>query len=333
MRVPTGLRDIAHAMALVRIRLIVIIKQCKETAMKTLVQQRLLNLSAEIAASPPDELAFQHSVLTQTCLPTSKPPEGVVVWERQQGRARLRVEAGSVLDPKTGQYVQLGLPYGPKARLLLMHLNSEAVRRQSPIIPVEDSMTAFFRRLMGKTMDGREVRRLKAQLCSLAAAQFRMGISENERAFQVNTQVVTAFELWGSGQDGQQLLWTNILKLSLDYFESLQRFAVPLDERAIAALAHSAMALDIYCWLAQRLHRIPIGKPQFVPWVGLYDQFGQGYNELRFFRRDFLRMLGQVRTAYPSALMDADQRGVILEHSPPPVPKRLVALSTTSTDN
>ena len=296
--------------------------------MVTAVQQRLLNLGAEIATTPPDDLAFQHSVLTQTSLPTSKPPEGVLVWERQQGRARLRVEAGSVLDPKTGQYVQPGLPYGPKARLLLMHLNSEAVRRQSPVIPVEDSMTAFFRRLMGKTMDGREVKRLKFQLSALAAAQFRMGISENERAFQVNTQVVTAFELWLDRGEGQRVLWPSTLKLSLDYFESLTRFAVPLDERAIAALAHSALALDIYCWLAQRLHRIPEGKPQLVPWVSLYDQFGQGYGELRFFRRDFLRLLAQVKTAYQSARLNHDRRGVTLANSPPPVAKRMFALST-----
>ena len=109
--------------------------------MATPVQQRLLDFGAEIAASPPEDFAFQHSVLTQISLPTAKPPEGVLIWERQQGRARLRVEAGSVLDPKSGQYVALGLPYGPKARLLLMHLNSEAVRRQSPVIPVEDSLT------------------------------------------------------------------------------------------------------------------------------------------------------------------------------------------------
>jgi hypothetical protein len=132
----------------------------KGSGMATPVQQRLVNLAADIATTP-DELAFQHSVLTQTSLPTSKPPDGLLVWEQVQGRARLRVEAGSVLDPATGEYVQPGLPYGPKARMLLMHLNSEAVRRQSPIIPVEDSMTAFFRRLMGKTMDGREVKRLK----------------------------------------------------------------------------------------------------------------------------------------------------------------------------
>jgi hypothetical protein len=296
--------------------------------MATPVQQRLLDLATDIANSPPDDLAFQHSVLTQTSLPTSKPPEGVLVWERQQGRARLRVEAGSVLDPRTGEYVQPGLPYGPKARLLLMHLNSEAVRRQSPVIPVEDSMTAFFRRLMGKTMDGREIRRLKSQLSALAAAQFRMGISENDRAFQVNTQVVTAFELWMERGEGQRVLWPATLKLSLDYFETLTRFAVPLDERAIAALAHSAMALDVYCWLAQRLHRIPEGKPQFVPWAALFDQFGQGYSAIRFFRRDFLRLLRQVKATYPAARMSEDAKGMVLGHSDPPVPKRMILLST-----
>ena len=90
------------------------------------------------------------------------------------------------------------------------------------------------------------------------------------------------------------------------------------------------MALDIYCWLAQRLHRIPEGKPQFVPWVALYDQFGQGYAELRFFRRGFLRMLAQVQLAYPSARFSEDRRGLSLENSPPPVARRLFAISSTS---
>ena len=73
--------------------------------------------------------------------------------------------------------------------------------------------------------------------------------------------------LWFEKDESQRVLWPSTLRLSLDYYESLTRFAVPLDERAIAALAHSAMALDIYCWLAQRLHRIPEGKSQLVPWT------------------------------------------------------------------
>lgn len=301
--------------------------------MTTLIQQRLLDIATDIATSAPDDLAFTHSVLAQTSLPTSKPPDGMLRWERRQGRATLLVVAGEALDPKTQKFVQLPLPYGSKARLLLVHLNSEAVRRQSPIIPVEDSMTAFFRRVMGKTQDGRHIARMKAQLASLAVATFRLGILQGEdRALQVDTKVVTAFELFPENETRQRVMWPSTLRLSMDYYESLTRFAVPLDERAVAALAHSAMALDIYCWLAQRLHRIPVGQPQFVPWIAIYDQFGQGYREVRKFRRDFLNLLIQVKAAYPAAKLSSDGGGLTLEASQPPILKRLVQVVALSTE-
>jgi hypothetical protein len=296
--------------------------------MATAIQQRLLDLAADIATSPPEDLAFTHSVLAQTSLPTTRPPDGMRRWERHQGRATLLVQAGEAIDPRTQKFIKLPLPYGPKARLLLMHLNTEAVRRQSPIIPVEDSMTAFFRRVMGRTLDGRQIRMLKDQLTSLAAASFSLGIIQgDDRALQVDTKVVTAFNLWLQKDDAQRVLWPSILRLSADYYESLTRFAVPLDERALAALAHSATALDIYCWLAQRLHRIPIAKPQLVAWSALYDQFGNGYREIRKFRRDFLRLLTQVKAAYPEARLSDDRRGIALAASPPPVAKRVIQIS------
>ncbi len=293
----------------------------------TLIQQRLLDFGIDILGSPTDEIAFQHSILCQCALPASKLEPNVLVWERRQGRATLRVEAGSALNPNTGYFEQVPLPYGPKARLLLMHLNSEAVRRQSPIIPVEDSMTAFFRRLMGRTQDGREMKRLKAQLSALAAAQFRMGITNQDGVLQVNTQIVGAFNLWFEKDDNQRILWPSVLKLSLDYYDSLTRFAVPLDERAISALAHSALALDIYCWLAQRLHRVPPGKPQLVPWMSLYEQFGQSYVRLRKFREFFSFMLPQIKVVYPEAKIETSNQGMLLWHSLPPVRKRLVQVS------
>lgn len=113
------------------------------------------------------------------------------------------------------------------------------------------------------------------------------------------------------------MLWPSTVQLSTDYFNSLVNQAVPLDERAIASLAHSALALDVYAWMAQRLHRMPSTKPQLVPWTALYEQFGQGYQALRFFRRDFLKTLSQVKTAYPTARFDADGRGMTLWQSPP----------------
>jgi hypothetical protein len=172
--------------------------------MVSAIQQRLLDLSADIAETPADELAFQHSILAQTSLPAARPPDDLLVWERRQGKATLLVEAGKALNPRTGHFEQLGLPYGPKARLLLMHLNGEAVRRQSPVIPVEDTMTAFFRRLMGRTQDGRQAKMLKEQLAALAAAQFRLGISHGDSAVQVNTKVVGAFNLWFEKDENQR---------------------------------------------------------------------------------------------------------------------------------
>ena len=299
------------------------------------IQQRLLELSTDILSNPAFDIAFQHSIMCQTSLPAVRPPDNALVWERRQGRATLLIEAGKVMNPRTREFEQLRLPYGPKARLLLMHLNSEAVRRQSPIIPVEDSMTAFFRRLMGRTQDGRQAAMLKTQLSALAAATFRMGISTGEdSALQIDTKVVGAFDLWfRKDEDGQRVIWPQTLRLSLDYFESLTRFAVPLDERAIAALAHSAVALDIYCWLAQRLHRVLDGKPQLVPWVSLQEQFGQGYARLRAFREFFVGLLRQVRSVYPEARLEVDGQGMRLWQSPPPVRKRLVAIGAAGSDN
>jgi hypothetical protein len=295
--------------------------------MASSIQQRLLDLGTDISTSPPEDLAFSHTILCQTSLPASRPGDDVLIWERRQGRATLLIEAGRVMNPRTRQFEQLRLPYGPKARLLLMHLNSEAVRRQSPIIPVEDSMTAFFRRLMGRTQDGRQANMLKTQLAALAAATFRMGISTSEdSALQVDTKVVGAFDLWFRKEDGQRVLWPQTLRLSLDYFDSLTRFAVPLDERAIAALAHSAVALDIYCWLAQRLHRVPFGAPQLVSWAALQEQFGQGFTRIRKFREVFSGLLPQVITVYPEARVELDGRGMRLFQSPAPVRKRLVAI-------
>jgi hypothetical protein len=83
-------------------------------------------------------------------------------------------------------------------------------------------------------------------------------------------------------------------------------------------IARRNTALDIYCWLAQRLHRIPAGQPRFIPWTAIYDQFGQGYREVRKFRRDFLKLLVQVKGAYPAAKLSNDSRGLILEASQPP---------------
>jgi len=284
-------------------------------------QQRLLDTSAAIRSDPPERIDFLHSMQCQCGIPYKNPGDGVLEWDRRQGHASLRIEAGSAIDPRTGDFVRLGLPYGEKPRLVLIHLATEAVRTGSPVVDVEESMTAFARSL-GLETNGQQLRALKEQLARLAAATVRMGVVEEGRAVQVNTQFVSAFDLWFPKQADQRVLWPSTVRLSEEYFQSLGRHAVPLDARAVAALASSSMALDVYVWLAQRLHRVPSGKPQFIAWDSLHEQFGQGFARVRDFRRRFLQTLHHVTAAYPTSRITADDRGLTLEHSPPPVPPK-----------
>jgi hypothetical protein len=115
-----------------------------------------------------------------------------------------------------------------------------------------------------------------------------------------------------------------MVRLSLDYWESLKAHAVPLAEAHIAALSHSGMALDIYAWLAQRLHRVPSGKPALISWPLLQVQFGQDYARLDQFRdRGFKPALKQVLALYKDAKVDVDGRGLMLHQSKPAVLPRI----------
>jgi hypothetical protein len=284
-------------------------------------QRKLIEAAAEIRTARPSDIDFLHTIQCQCGIPYNNPGDGVRAWERRQGHATLRMEAGAALDPRAGQFVEVGLPYGEKPRLVLIHLASEAVRTKNPVVDVEHSMTAFARSL-GLDTNGPSLRHLKDQLGRLAAATVRMGLVEEGRAVQVNTQIVSAFDLWYPTEPDQRMLWPSTVRLSEEYFRSLARHAVPLDRRAVGALASSSLALDVYVWLAQRLHRVPPGKPQLVPWANLHEQFGQGYARVRDFRAKFLETLRQVVAVYPDAQLASDEQGVTLEHSPPPVTGR-----------
>ena len=67
-------------------------------------------------------LSFQHTVFCQAGLPYRNPGDDVRLWTRRQGAAVLQVQAGQVLNPKTRDMMEVGLPWGAKPRLILAHL-------------------------------------------------------------------------------------------------------------------------------------------------------------------------------------------------------------------
>lgn len=295
-----------------------------KAATVTPIKRRMIESSVEIMGQPvPDDFLYQHTLFCQTVLPYRDPGQ-VRTWERAQGDTRLYLEAGRIYDQNTDSPKPVGLPFGPAARLIMCHLNTEALRRGSPSIEVEGSMTAFVRRLQGFEPNGAQIRRFKDQVARLSAALIRMVLVREERALQVDTKIISSFELWKDKSEEGQGTFPSVIYLSPQYFESLQSHAVPLDERAIAAIAHNAMALDVYCWMAQRLHRVDPKRGQFLAWTNLHEQFGQGYNRVRAFRAAFLNVLKLVKAQYPAAKFGTDQGGMMLFNSPPPVQRRAV---------
>jgi hypothetical protein len=277
-------------------------------------------------------LSFQHTVFCQTGLPYRNPGDDVRVWERRQGKILLRVHAGEVADPATRDMMDVGLPWGAKPRLILTHLNAQALQKQSPVIEVGASLSAFVKRIRGFD-GGREIRFFKDQLTRLAASSVRLACFHTDHeAEQINAQIITKFDLWLHKDERQRVLWPSTIRLSQDYFTSLLEHAVPILEADLAALAHSAMAIDLLCWLAQRLHRVTPTKPVFITWAALKQQFGPDYGRMDNFKAFFRKVLRQVRARYDRAILDLDDRGITLHHSLPPVTKRQVMLPRLKSD-
>ncbi|HAI9557752.1 TPA: replication protein, partial [Escherichia coli] len=153
----------------------------------------------------------------------------------------------------------------------------------------------------------------------LAACRLQLGF----RGRTYNGQPVEQFDAWLRNEDsGQQSLWPGLLVLSEGYYNGLLESAVPLDNRALSALKGSALALDIYTWLAHRLHRIE-GRPVLLFWANLRDQFAQEYKGKdpdKDFKKKFLPALKDVLAVYPAAKVQQVKGGILLYSSPPPVP-------------
>ena len=278
--------------------------------------QKLIEAGAEIATNPPsgEDMAFTHAVLCQVGLPRAK-VEGRE-FMRQSGSAWVNIQAG-YLDEGHGPVLQ-PIPYGVMPRLSLAWVSTYAVRNKEREIPIGDSAAEFLR-LMGMESDGRRYSTLRRQMHALAACRLQLGFKG--RTF--NGQPVQQFDAWVSNRDThQRALWPGVMVLSEDYYGSLIESAVPLDNRALMALKGSALALDVYAWLAHRLHRIG-ARGVTLHWNALREQVAQEYavkDPDKDFKKKFLPALKKVLAVYPEAKVKPVTGGLLLVSSPPPIP-------------
>jgi replication initiator protein len=288
--------------------------------------QRRLTLVADASTQEPTDPGYLHAVLCQLGLPRRGTDATKV--ERASGNASLQIVAGDLWDGHKWQ--PQPLPHGTRARLALIHIATRAVQTRSPVVDVGRSTREFLLRL-GMHINGREHATLQQQMRSLAACQMRIGIGTETI---MDAQPIRRFKAWHGPAEHdehdapeQGTLWAGSVTLTAEFYDSLTEFAVPLDLRAVAALHHSALALDAYAWLAHRLWRVrsPVGDR--VSWEALRQQFGAD-RETKPFKQEMKVALTAVVSAYPDARIEQVRGGLRLLPSKPPVPRLIVGGAT-----
>jgi Plasmid encoded RepA protein len=268
-------------------------------------------------------VGFLYSGWCQAALPHKRLLNDQV-WKIETERVALVVEPGRRNIPG-GSTEWVGVPYGSRARLILLYLQTEALRTNSRDIELGRSLHAWLGRL-GIPIGGKSFRDVREQAERLSRCRLTFHIQQGGRAGLVNQNIVdTAMFVHDVAVAGQGSLFVETARLSETFFEQLRKHPVPLEEAAIRAISNNSQALDLYCWLAYRLHSL--SAPRHVTWKALFAQFGSSYRRLDHFKERFIDALKIATAVYRDADVEVDQRGVLLRPSRPPIAPRVLSLA------
>ena len=287
-------------------------------------ERPLLDIAQAVMADEHGEISTTYSGF---CLLTSLPHKRLAddqTWRREGYRVSITVEPGTLPVSRTEE-VRYGIPYGARARLLLIYMQSRAIQTQSRVVEMGASMNEWLGRMGIDRPGGETYRAIQEQIRRIAACRLtfywddedvfrRANIVEGGRGLSVPMMKEIGREI---GQNpAQKALWQPVIEIGDTFYKALAEHPVPLAEAAVRALRDKSMSLDIYIWLAYRLHSLKKSQP--ITWAALNAQFG-GYKLVRQFKPHFVQALSAALAAYPEANVEVDDGGIILKPSRPPI--------------
>jgi hypothetical protein len=301
------------------------------------LDRRVIDVAANFLADEDNGTAFLFSGWAQAALPHKRLPDDVP-WQLRTERVTLLVEPGRRTMP-SGPPVSVGVPYGSRARLIMLYLQSEALKTNSRSVELGKSLRDWLGK-MGITPGGKSIHSIREQAERITRCRisFHLHSAGKEGLIQQHIVDTAMFgdtstylgedsagdESEGSGgatRNSSGFLET--VRLSETFFEQLKRHPVPVDDAAIRSINRHSMALDIYCWLAYRLH-VLVGDRE-VTWKALHAQFGGGVTRLDHFRTVFVENLNLALAVYPDAKVEISGRGLTLQPSRPPISPKVKA--------
>ena len=285
------------------------------------VERKVIDAAADYMADEEGGVGFMYSGFAQAALPHRKLADDAV-WQVQTDHVLLLVEPGR-RPVRDGVPLPVGVPYGSRARLIMLYLMTRAIETGCREVELGRSMRHWLDK-MGIPQGGPSARGVKDQAERLSRCRLSFQVTRGGKTGLVNQNLVDAALFLDSDAEAPTRGHSQVLervRLSETFWEQLRKHPIPLEEAAIRALQGHSMALDLYCWLAYRLHVLP--GIRAVSWSAIKSQFGTGFARLDHFRPVFLENLELALAVYPEAQVEVSTRGVNLLPSRPPVAPKL----------
>ena len=283
-----------------------------------------VDIAAEVLADEAQRMGITYSGFCLTGFPHKRLPDEMP-WEKSGHNVTLLVEPGR-LKVGPGPSVLFGVPYGARARIIMIYLQTQAVRTGGRQVQLGRSMRDWMTR-MGVASGGETAKALREQARQITACHLRFFWSATDEdgrrgdGFRQGGIVSDGFffRKEETEEDRQGTLFEDMVTLDEAFYDALRRHPVPLLETAIRELQAKSLALDLYVWLAYRLHSLK--QPTGVSWLSLFAQFGTGFKLARQFKPYFIDALGAAIAAYPDARVSIESDGIIMYPSRPPIAK------------
>lgn len=284
-------------------------------------QRPLVDIAAEVLGDEQQRIGISYTGFCLTSLPHKRLSDDQV-WEKRGHRVTLMIEPGRMKTK--GRTLLYGVPFGARARMILLYLQTQAVRTGSREVELGRSMRAWLER-MGIAWGGETAKALREQAARISACSLKFfWDGDNQEGWAAARIVNSGLRFHTMSEDGQGSLWEDRVVLDEVFYKALRDHPVPLQEAAIRELRDRSMSLDIYVWLAWRLHTLAKATP--ISWAAIHAQFGTGFAAVRHFRPRFVEALSAAVAAYPEARVSAEDAGIVLHPSRPPV-ARLAAVT------
>lgn len=274
-------------------------------------ERALVEAAYRVLSDDAEKMGFTYSGFALTSL-LHKPLQELF-WRREGHNVTLLLESGRDRAGKP-----IGVPYGSYARFILLFLQSEAVRTGSREIELGRSMRVWLG-TMGLSIGGTTYRMVAEQARRISSCRLQFFASKGEIEVMRHGGFVDGSITMAGVDTDQPALWNDRVLLNEEFYRALREHPVPVSEAGLRAIGPRSMVIDVYVWLAYRLHALT--RDVSVSWPALHAQFGAGFQLIRKFRTHFIECLELAMAAYPDARVSVDERGLILRPSRPAIPK------------